>query len=150
MPKARKPIDYEELNPGIRMVVWLLREAGFETISSGDGQTHACECDADFPFVTVRVKPKCLVKEARRLARLLAGFGLALGEWTAEGQPEGIVVDATYSTLLDGAFVQLAGLDDALLLALPGAQGWSRLSGLLTGRETPAAEAGVEEMSEAR
>lgn len=47
------------LNPGIRATVQWLREKGFNTCDSGDGQTHDHACDLPVPFVHIRVCNPC-------------------------------------------------------------------------------------------
>lgn len=50
-------LDYDALDPGIRDVVRLIREAGYETTDSGDGiSKRATQPDAlPFPHVVVRL-----------------------------------------------------------------------------------------------
>lgn len=59
------------LNPGIRATVQWLREKGFNTCDSGDGQTHDHACDLPVPFVHIRVHPHYMTAEAIRLMALL-------------------------------------------------------------------------------
>jgi hypothetical protein len=114
------------LNPGIRKVVAMLRGLGFQTTSSGDGKTHECVCDLDRPFVTIRVsKPKRLARTAKRLATIIRDLGYELGEWTEDGEPLGIVIEASYFIEIDEAYIQLIGLDDAMLVAAPRGESWA-------------------------
>lgn len=43
------------MNPGIAYTVKTLREWGFDTTDSGDGQTHDHECDLPVPYVYISV-----------------------------------------------------------------------------------------------
>lgn len=76
------------LDPGIRQVVTLLREAGFETTDSGDGRSKPAEWyesgeAMSFPHVVAVVSVDAMVAEAHRMACVLG---------------RGWVVEATYST----------------------------------------------------
>lgn len=81
-----EPIDYEQLDPGIRGIVRTLREAGFETTDSGDGVSKlgAGIVDdgvmevLDMPHVAAKVSVDAMVGEAQRLQRLLGE------DWTVE------------------------------------------------------------------
>jgi len=61
----------EGLNPGIVETVRWLREKGFATCDSGDGETGDFGCDIPFPYVHMRVEPKDLVAEADRLTAMM-------------------------------------------------------------------------------
>lgn len=62
---------YKDMNPGIVKTVRWLREAGFKTCDSGDGETHDHECDQSMPYVHMLCDPVKLVSEADRLCSLL-------------------------------------------------------------------------------
>lgn len=68
-----EPIDYEQLDPGIRDIVRTLRQAGFETTDSGDGVSKP-EDERVFeePHVVCTVSITDIVAEADRLHRLLS------------------------------------------------------------------------------
>ena len=75
--------DYAKLDPGIRNIVRVLRYLGFNTVSSGDGETKL-ESGYDpaeivpYPHVAISVDPEKLLKEAYRLTS-------AIGEsWTIQ------------------------------------------------------------------
>jgi hypothetical protein len=53
------PFDYEQLDPGIRKLVLLLREVGgFDTTDSGDGsKAGSMECALDVPNVHMQCEP---------------------------------------------------------------------------------------------
>lgn len=75
-------LDHDEipLNPGIVRTVALLNYLGFTTVSSGDGATHACECDADIPFVVIdAVSTQAIHGLAAKLRTCLETRGLAFG-----------------------------------------------------------------------
>lgn len=54
------------LNPGIVKTVEFLRTNGFITMDSGDGETHAFECDQPYPYVHMRCAPIEMVPELHR------------------------------------------------------------------------------------
>lgn len=120
-------LDCDTLNPGIRATVRLLRALGYETTSSGDGMTHECpECDAAYPYVTIACPAGKVYKTVKKLARLVEGLGLTVGSYDENGDLDGIVIHGDVWPL-DGAdaeaqwagyaFIELTGLDDALLMA---------------------------------
>lgn len=80
-------IDYEKLNPGIRATVKWLRSNGFDTIDSGDGETHEFECDIKHPYVHIQVSPHEMVQESVRLYLLLQQRG-AIPEEPASEPPD--------------------------------------------------------------
>jgi hypothetical protein len=67
------PQDFADLDPGIRDIVERLREAGFETVDSGDGKSKPPESrDVPFPHVFAQVADRAvLLAEADRMAQLL-------------------------------------------------------------------------------
>lgn len=91
--------NYDELDPGIRHVVRLLRSYGFETTDSGDGVSKRTALDdldpfdrevwlitdgvLPFPHVAASTDVREMVSEAERMAEVL-------------GEPW--VVEASYST----------------------------------------------------
>lgn len=93
-----KEIDYDELDPGIRDVVRLLREAGFETTDSGDGVSKPKDdmCVLEYPHVFAMTDPAHMVPEADRLAALLGP------EWD---------VDVSYSPRNSKAILSAAKMD---------------------------------------
>lgn len=84
------------LNPGIAYTVQVLREHGFNTTDSGDGETHDFECDLPIPYVHMIVdKPGRLVSQADRLAALLESKGVVFeGQDHTGTKPE---INAHYS-----------------------------------------------------
>lgn len=81
------PID--QLNPGIRKLVQHLRDNGFFTTDSGDGETHEHECDRPHGYVVVIVPPERIARETLRLKAVLEQAGLKVVPQTLEGPPEG-------------------------------------------------------------
>jgi hypothetical protein len=72
---ASSPMDAlndDELDPGIRHIVRVLRKAGFATTDSGDGISKpADERVFDVPHVAATTGPTQLFSEADRMQRLL-------------------------------------------------------------------------------
>lgn len=112
---ALAPIDYGELDPGVRRLVRLLRSNGFNTSDSGDGsKAGMMECAVDEPMVAIEVDPAELVSEAHRLHALLAGVGVTLGEVGDDGVGQ---IQASYDPANRIASVVLFGVTDANLPA---------------------------------
>jgi hypothetical protein len=70
------PEELEQINPGIRHTVQVLRSWGFDTQDSGDGQTHNHECDLPHPYVHISVHPSKLTGETLRCLSLLEQHGV--------------------------------------------------------------------------
>lgn len=94
-----------DLNPGIVKTVEWLRNHGFETCDSGDGQTHDYECDLPVPYVHMMVDPSKLVSETDRLVKLLSEQGVKLEPMNQEGTTP--TVDGGYSPLSGLASISL-------------------------------------------
>lgn len=99
-----KPLNYEELTPGIRQVVRWLRENGFETTDSGDGITNVAlgmEGALDVPHVfMVAVNPAAGIDECNRLHALLLAHGLMPESGTIQlmyDPSDGVTVIALYN-----------------------------------------------------
>ena len=76
------------LDPGVRDLVVALREQGFETTDSGDGESKPeGQRDLDYPHVFMVVPVTRIAEEARRLQAWI----------DADGHFGGWVVEATYS-----------------------------------------------------
>jgi hypothetical protein len=110
----RPDIDYDALNPGIRETVRWLRSLGFDTVDSGDGETHEYECDCDEPYVVMRWdNPQTLSAGADLLLRALLERGINvctifMGE---------VCIQATYDPVDQSAMIYLSGVNDAMLEA---------------------------------
>lgn len=103
-----------DLNPGIRKSVALLRAWGFDTVDSGDGETHTHECDREEPYIVVRVAPRALITESNRLARLLAQRGVTV---VPLGSPDagGVAIQASYEPANQIAVIDVMGIHDRLI-----------------------------------
>jgi hypothetical protein len=112
MPKNDlERIDYASLNPGIREVVSLLREHGFDTTDSGDGVTNIAadmEGAIPVPHVHCMVSVDRIVLEALRMMQVLIDNGV---------EPFPGCVQAMYSPVDGIASVSVFGVDDEMLLA---------------------------------
>ena len=115
--------NYNELDPGIREVVKLLRDHGFITCDSGDGKTKKVvdageegqfyTCALPQPNVFMQVEPaKALKDEADRLCRLIDTLKLP-----TEPIETAVAIQANYSPQDGKAFLELYNLDDKKLAA---------------------------------
>lgn len=65
-------INYDELDPGIRNMVKVLRDNGFNTTDSGDGsKSPTMEGAVDFPMIAVRTEASILCSESDRMFSIL-------------------------------------------------------------------------------
>lgn len=102
-------IDYDELDPGIRDIVKMLREQGFETTDSGDGvakfqqesKYYGCAPEP-YPHVYCHTEPDDIVVEAEKLAEVLGD------QWR---------VEATYWTRSHTAMLLAQKVTEAQLAA---------------------------------
>lgn len=86
-----KELHLEELNPGIRKTVAYLRSLGFDTVDSGDGQTHEHECDRPHGYVTISLQ------KWQRLEFCVEAVCAALEARGAEiDTMDGVIVDGLY------------------------------------------------------
>lgn len=90
-----EPTDYEQLDPGIRGIVRLLREAGFETTDSGDGVSKpgagVVDNDGvmevmDLAHVAATVSIDTMRSEADRLQMLLGADWVVEASYSARDQ----------------------------------------------------------------
>lgn len=81
-----------KLNPGIRKTVRWLNWLGYKTCDSGDGTTHACECDQPIPYVHMMVEPNYLNVHAHGLKTYLAQRGVDVQPMNEEGTAPAIEV----------------------------------------------------------
>lgn len=107
----------EGLNPGIVKLVTKLREAGFNTCDSGDGETHEFDCDRDYGYVSILVPDKNdLVSETDRLEQLLTSWGIVAIPMTMEDPPEGCCnIDAGYEPCNELAIIDIRYVHDRML-----------------------------------
>lgn len=115
-----KPFNADELDPGIRKTVLLLRSWGFKTTDSGDGVTkvqggYDPRCVLPFPHVAMICDPEALITESQRLLEILVGYGIDMGElaedWSNLDTLPGI--EASYSPLNGTSFLILSNISDA-------------------------------------
>lgn len=93
------------LNPGIINTVKWLNENGFQTVDSGDGETHDFECDLDCAYVHISVSPENLVSETNRLYYLLSDNGVSLSEMDEDNINP--TIQSSYNPLDGKAFISL-------------------------------------------
>lgn len=99
------------INPGIVKTVAALNAAGFETTDSGDGETHAAECDRDYGYVVVLVRNQDnLIPVSHQVAAELKRLGVPLDT----GDGSGVSVQAMYSPLDRVATVDVAPIHDRM------------------------------------
>jgi hypothetical protein len=121
--------DYAQLDPGIRRLVRLLRDSGFDTCDSGDGvskfEDDAIQPDAcaePTAHVYAQVDSEAMISEADRLLALLEAKGRPglLDETFVEPVSEQVVprviVEAGYYPASGKAMVSVHGVTDADLL----------------------------------
>lgn len=106
--EASESFSYEELDPGIRDVVKLFRDAGFNTTDSGDGVSKAPGPHVlPFKHVVAEVSSVSLVAEANRMLQLLKDTGM--NDWQ---------VEATYIPNEDLAFLMASELTEDMRQAV--------------------------------
>ncbi|MFN8525136.1 MAG: hypothetical protein U0821_18725 [Chloroflexota bacterium] len=105
-------LDLSTLNPGIRQVVKMLREWGYETVDSGDGATREFECDRDHPYVVIKLAQDANpLDETDRLLDSLRDVGVYVDQI---GNPDGHPwIQQSYDPVTDIALIELDYLDDA-------------------------------------
>lgn len=107
-------VNYDALDPGIREVVRLLRDAGFDTTDSGDGVSKpAVGRTLDIPHVHIRVLRADLIDASHAVRDLLKHRGVRFGKVQAPCPH----VEATYSPCDGVAVVSVYGVDGAMLVA---------------------------------
>lgn len=101
-------LDYNQLDMGIRKVVRWLREQGFETTDSGDGESKSDGARVfDMPHVAIRCTRKDLITEADRLEDLILTH--------LRGIYEEIHIEATYDPSDRSCVLLLLRLSDWML-----------------------------------
>lgn len=106
----------DEINPGIRRCVALLRAAGFETVDSGDGETHDYDCDREVGYVACRVRPGDLAAETDRLTYVLRRAGVRVELRGMEDRPDVCHVQGSYAPG-EPAVIDASPLHDRMLAA---------------------------------
>ena len=100
------------MNPNIQDVVEFFQSERFNTVDSGDGETHEHECDRDEPYVVISVKhPSLLDYHANRVKYALQRNGI---EPTPVGE-DGVSIQATLDPVDDSALIEVIGLTDDML-----------------------------------
>lgn len=102
------------LNQGIRLTVALLRRHGFETIDSGDGETHEHECDREVSYVSISVEPDLLRSECHRLASLLLQSLRDTSDLGAMGVSN-VAIQGSYDPMDLTAVIDVTGIHDRML-----------------------------------
>lgn len=101
------------LNPGIRKLVHLLNEHGFETTDSGDGETSDCDCDRENAYVCVLVKPDRLIDNCAAIKALLKTYGVTVKSLDEDGTVPN--VQGTFDACWDTAVIDIINVTDAML-----------------------------------
>jgi hypothetical protein len=109
--------DISKIDPGVRMLVALLRQHGFDTTDSGDGSKDGL----NVPHVHMVCHAQLLAFEADRLHRVLSLHGVTLhpiSEDTTHG-----CIQATYdpADVDSTATISLLGVNDSMLRPTSGA-----------------------------
>lgn len=97
--------NYDELDPGIRHAVHLLRAWGFSTTDSGDGKTKPAHPDVlPYPHVAILAERDHLCHEADSVALCLRQYGWGVAEGFPPGKP---TVQATYDPADETAIIMV-------------------------------------------
>jgi hypothetical protein len=112
-----KAINLDEIDPGVRGTVWFLRQAGFETVDSGDGVSKFNDLTYDddylpFPHVHMLSTPSGIVRDADCLLGVLEKRGVNFIPVDPETDPQ---IEASYSPVDKHAILSLYNVDDKLL-----------------------------------
>jgi len=112
MPRMDDDFDPTKLDPGVRMLVSLLRQHGFETTDSGDGKSKAEGLDV--PHVHIACHAQLMVFEADRLYRVLSMHGVTIQPLD---KPESPCIQASYdpAAVDSTGVISLFGVEDAMI-----------------------------------
>lgn len=126
-----KMVPYDELDPGVRRLVRLLNDHGFDTCDSGDGKSKfgadgkplpgwESESDEftwvlDVPHVAMMCDPADLVTECDRLRDVLTGAGVELSQQDGHGKVP--CIQGSYDPCYPDRFgvIVVSGVDDSML-----------------------------------
>lgn len=123
-------INYEELDPGIRKLVQLLRDNGFVTTDSGDGVTKfedgdaPCSCAEPMPNVYIETSRELMLTEVDRLVELLkrsVRAGLleeTFVDPTIDQEVPLVIIEATYLPMSGASILAVHGICDKDLVIL--------------------------------
>lgn len=101
--------DLNFLDPGIRLTVIALNHAGHVTCDSGDGTNP--DFAGEPPFVSVVSTPDYLTAEAKEIMTFLEYNGIVV----AEGEGDGVRIQACYYPKDDVAVIDVIGVHDSML-----------------------------------
>jgi len=107
-PRQLTEKEIQSINPGIRSTVQKLREWGFETCDSGDGETAQFDCDLDCPYVHIMVDAESIASETDRLVGLLVEAGICFDDpphpqYEPDASSKFPVIEASYLPLQNRA-----------------------------------------------
>ena len=101
------------INPGVVRLVTLLNENGFVTCDSGDGATHAAECDREYPYACMVVDDaNTLVSESLRLVEVMRRYGVEVQQQDDGDAP---CIQASFDPITKTAIIDLMNVTDAML-----------------------------------
>lgn len=105
------------LNPGITKTVAMLREHGFNTTDSGDGETHEHACDREVSYVSIVVENgRMLTSECHRLAGILLEHMTEEGRQALGPMGEGeVAIQGSYDPMNLTAIIDVTGIHDRML-----------------------------------
>lgn len=105
--------DPTKIDPGVRMLVSLLRQHGFETTDSGDGKTKGDD-GLDVPHVHMTCHAQLMAFEADRLHRVLSLHGVTV---QPIDDPKSPCIQATYdpAAVDSTGVISLFGVTDAMI-----------------------------------
>ena len=99
------------INPGIVKTVAALNAIGLETCDSGDGETHAAECDRDVGYVVVLASKANFFEEAHRVTDELKRLGAPLDT----GDGTGVLIQANYGPVDGLCLIDVSQIHDRML-----------------------------------
>lgn len=110
--------DISKVDPGVRMLVALLRQHDFDTTDSGDGRSKG-EDGESIAHVHMVCHAQLMVHEADRLHRVLSLHGVTISPISTDQSP---CIQATYDpAAVDSTGVlSLLGVTDAMLRPVSG------------------------------
>ena len=102
-----------EFNPNIEKTIKLLWVNGFNTIDSGDGETHIFECDLEFPYIHIMSDQNNIVDDCKDLKKIIE-------EYTSKkvglvGIGDDASIQGTYDPVDSTAIITLLNVTDACL-----------------------------------
>lgn len=102
---AMEPINYDDLDPGIRDVVIMLRNAGFNTCDSGDGsKANTMACAVEYPHVAALTEPDAMIEQSKVMLALLREHDLRWCVDASYGAHDGQAILYAYLLNDEGAW----------------------------------------------